>query len=182
MQGDEQKFEVKLPARITGLVFWGLVFIGLLFAVIFLQQAESDVVTNNNKNTLLISYQIEELIENFSESPVVEKESARIRAKLIQQMEGKPVVFRTLDIGGDKALSYYQNVHEQNPGMGMRSIRFSLQNKPVFIKQIRAILRAGVGADLTGDRQRHLRCDQGARHQLAYYAGKSKKCLRKRDA
>ena len=68
--------------------------------------------------------------------------------KLIEQMKGKPVVFRTLDIGGDKVLSYYQDVHEQNPGMGMRSIRFSLQNKPVFSKQIRAILRAGVGADL----------------------------------
>ena len=68
--------------------------------------------------------------------------------KLIDQMKGKPVVFRTLDIGGDKVLSYYQNAHEQNPGMGMRSIRFSLQNKPVFSKQIRAILRAGTGSDV----------------------------------
>lgn len=68
--------------------------------------------------------------------------------KLIDQMKGRPVVFRTLDIGGDKALSYYQNVHEQNPGMGMRSIRFSLQNKSVFSKQIRAILRAGAGTDI----------------------------------
>ncbi len=68
--------------------------------------------------------------------------------KLINQLDGKPVVFRTLDIGGDKALSYYQNATEQNPGMGMRSIRFSLRNKAVFTKQIRAILRAGINADL----------------------------------
>ena len=68
--------------------------------------------------------------------------------KLVDEMKGKPTVFRTLDIGGDKVLSYYQNAKEQNPGMGMRSIRFSLQNKSVFSKQIRAILRAGVGADL----------------------------------
>jgi phosphotransferase system, enzyme I, PtsP len=63
-------------------------------------------------------------------------------------MEGKPVVFRTLDIGGDKILSYIQNAKEQNPSLGMRSIRFSLQNIDVFSQQIRAILRAGVGEDL----------------------------------
>ena len=68
--------------------------------------------------------------------------------KLIDQMDGKPVTFRTLDIGGDKVLSYYHDAKEQNPAMGMRSIRFSLQNKSVFTKQIRAILRAGIGADL----------------------------------
>lgn len=68
--------------------------------------------------------------------------------KLIVQMDGKPVIFRTLDIGGDKVLSYYQNAIEQNPGMGMRSIRFSLQNKSVFTKQICAILRSGVDANL----------------------------------
>ncbi|AQT67253.1 Phosphoenolpyruvate-protein phosphotransferase [Anaerohalosphaera lusitana] len=68
--------------------------------------------------------------------------------KLVRAMRKKPVVFRTLDIGGDKILSYYQDVHEQNPTMGMRSIRFSLQNQRVFVKQIRAILRAGKNANL----------------------------------
>ncbi|MBW8016460.1 MAG: phosphoenolpyruvate--protein phosphotransferase [Planctomycetes bacterium] len=68
--------------------------------------------------------------------------------KLIEQMKDKPVLIRTLDIGGDKALSYYRNAAEQNPSMGMRSIRFSLLNKTVFSKQIRAILRAGIGAEL----------------------------------
>jgi phosphotransferase system enzyme I (PtsP) len=58
------------------------------------------------------------------------------------------VTIRTLDAGGDKILSYYHDLKEQNPAMGMRSIRFSLQNKAVFAEQLRAILRAGAGADL----------------------------------
>jgi phosphotransferase system enzyme I (PtsP) len=63
-------------------------------------------------------------------------------------MKGKPVTFRTLDMGGDKTLSYYHDSKEKNPALGLRSIRFSLQNKSVFIEQIRAILRAGAGEDL----------------------------------
>jgi phosphotransferase system, enzyme I, PtsP len=69
-------------------------------------------------------------------------------SKLVQLVEGRPVTLRTLDIGGDKILSYYGDTKEQNPAMGLRSIRFSLQNKPVFADQIRAMLRAGANADL----------------------------------
>ncbi len=68
--------------------------------------------------------------------------------RLVKAMQGKPVVFRTLDIGGDKVLSYYENPTEQNPSLGMRSIRFSLQNNDVFTSQIRAMLRASEGADV----------------------------------
>jgi phosphotransferase system, enzyme I, PtsP len=60
-------------------------------------------------------------------------------------MQGKEVTFRTLDIGGDKMLSYYSNVHEANPFLGMRAIRFSLQNRDIFCQQLRAFLRAGAG-------------------------------------
>jgi phosphotransferase system enzyme I (PtsP) len=77
-----------------------------------------------------------------------ETEQYLIYRKLFQLMPGKPVTFRTLDMGGDKILSYYYDVKEQNPALGLRSIRFSLQNKRVFSKQIRAILRAGAGEDL----------------------------------
>ena len=87
MQGDDHKFEVKLPARITGLVFWGLVFVGLLLAVIFLQQAESNLISDNFKDTLLVSYEIEEIVEEFSQPPVLEKTSGRIRSKLREHME-----------------------------------------------------------------------------------------------
>ncbi len=77
-----------------------------------------------------------------------EAEQYVIYRKLVESMPGKPVTFRTLDAGGDKILSYYHDIKEQNPAMGMRSIRFSLQNKAIFTEQVRAILRAGVGADL----------------------------------
>jgi phosphotransferase system enzyme I (PtsP) len=77
-----------------------------------------------------------------------EAEQYVIYRKLVDSMPNLPVAFRTLDAGGDKILSYYHDIREQNPAMGMRSIRFSLQNKHIFGEQIRAILRAGVGADL----------------------------------
>ncbi len=77
-----------------------------------------------------------------------EAEQYAIYRKLIGAMQDKPVTFRTLDAGGDKILSYYHDIQEQNPALGMRSIRFSLRNKAIFIEQLRAILRAGVGADL----------------------------------
>jgi len=77
-----------------------------------------------------------------------EAEQFMTYSKLVQMAAGRPVTFRTLDIGGDKILSYYHDIKEQNPALGLRSIRFSLQNKPVFAEQIRAMLRAGAGADL----------------------------------
>lgn len=77
-----------------------------------------------------------------------EAEQFIIYSKLVESMPDKPVTFRTLDAGGDKILSYYHDIQEQNPAMGMRSIRFSLQNRGIFSEQVRAILRAGLGADL----------------------------------
>ncbi|MGE5293747.1 MAG: phosphoenolpyruvate--protein phosphotransferase [Solirubrobacterales bacterium] len=77
-----------------------------------------------------------------------EAEQYVIYRKLVESMPDKPVTFRTLDAGGDKILSYYHDIKEQNPALGMRSIRFSLQNKSIFIEQVRAILRAGAGANL----------------------------------
>ncbi|MCC6758210.1 MAG: phosphoenolpyruvate--protein phosphotransferase [Candidatus Omnitrophica bacterium] len=77
-----------------------------------------------------------------------EEEQLSIYTKLVQGMPGQEITFRTLDIGGDKVLSYYDNGNEENPFLGMRSIRFSLRHKDVFAQQIRAILRAGVGANI----------------------------------
>lgn len=72
-----------------------------------------------------------------------EEEQYRIYIKLVDEMEGRPITFRTLDVGGDKMLSYYSNVNEANPFLGMRAIRFSLENKDIFCDQLRAFLRAG---------------------------------------
>jgi phosphotransferase system enzyme I (PtsP) len=77
-----------------------------------------------------------------------EEEQFVVYRKLVEGMPEKEITFRTLDIGGDKVLSYYQDAKEQNPFLGMRSIRFSLQNKDIFKQQIRAILRAGARAKI----------------------------------
>ncbi|WP_338970176.1 phosphoenolpyruvate--protein phosphotransferase [Spiroplasma endosymbiont of Labia minor] len=62
--------------------------------------------------------------------------------KVLENMGDKMVVIRTLDIGGDKKLSYFQFPAEMNPFLGYRAIRFSLDRKDVFKNQIRALLRA----------------------------------------
>jgi phosphotransferase system enzyme I (PtsP) len=78
-----------------------------------------------------------------------EEEQYVIYQKLVDSMAGKEITFRTLDIGGDKVLSYYEHhQQEKNPYMGMRSIRFSLRHGEIFSQQIRAILRSGAGAEL----------------------------------
>lgn len=72
-----------------------------------------------------------------------EEEQYRVYRTLLEQADGKEVTFRTLDVGGDKVLSYYHTQKEENPFLGMRSIRFSLNNRDIFRQQLNAILRAG---------------------------------------
>lgn len=60
----------------------------------------------------------------------------------------KPMIVRTLDIGGDKELSYYEFDKEENPFLGWRAIRISLDLKEVFKTQLRAILRASAFGDV----------------------------------
>jgi phosphotransferase system enzyme I (PtsI) len=61
---------------------------------------------------------------------------------VVEVMAPHPVTIRTLDINGDKALSYASNGNEVNPVLGLRAIRYCLQNPDVFRTQLRAILRA----------------------------------------
>ncbi len=77
-----------------------------------------------------------------------EEEQCLIYKRLVDGMPGKEVTLRTLDVGGDKILSYYNYGREENPFLGLRSIRFSLKHRDVFITQIRAMLRAGHGANM----------------------------------
>jgi len=58
------------------------------------------------------------------------------------------VVFRTLDIGGDKLLPYMSNIEEENPALGWRAIRLGLDRPGLLRSQIRALLRAAGGRDL----------------------------------
>ncbi|RAI40094.1 phosphoenolpyruvate--protein phosphotransferase [Rhodoplanes roseus] len=61
---------------------------------------------------------------------------------------GKPVVFRTLDIGGDKVLPYMRNYEEENPALGWRAIRLGLDRPGLLRSQVRAMLRAASGREL----------------------------------
>jgi len=67
---------------------------------------------------------------------------------VLEQAQGKPVVFRALDIGGDKALPYIRQVKEDNPAIGWRGIRMSLDREGMFRSQARAFLQAASGQDL----------------------------------
>lgn len=67
---------------------------------------------------------------------------------VLERMEGKPVVVRTLDIGGDKELSYLDLPKEMNPFLGFRAIRLCLEMQDMFRTQLRALLRASVHGNL----------------------------------
>ncbi|QIN46359.1 phosphoenolpyruvate--protein phosphotransferase [Mycoplasma capricolum subsp. capripneumoniae] len=70
-----------------------------------------------------------------------EEEQFEVYKKVVSQIKHL-VVFRTLDIGGDKKLSYFKFDEEMNPFLGYRAIRFTLDRKDIFKDQIRALLRA----------------------------------------
>jgi phosphotransferase system enzyme I (PtsP) len=67
---------------------------------------------------------------------------------VIEEAQGKPVVFRSLDIGGDKVLPYLRQPKEENPALGWRAIRMSLDKPSLFRLQIRALLKAVAGREL----------------------------------
>jgi len=68
--------------------------------------------------------------------------------KILAQAGDKPVVFRTLDVGSDKLLPYWSNDAEDNPAMGWRSIRITLDRPAVLRSQLRALVRASGGREL----------------------------------
>jgi phosphotransferase system enzyme I (PtsI) len=68
--------------------------------------------------------------------------------EIVERMEDKSVVIRTLDIGGDKKLSYLPIPDEMNPFLGYRAIRLCLDRKDIFKPQLRALLRASVYGNL----------------------------------
>ena len=71
-----------------------------------------------------------------------EADQFAIYSRVLERMGGAPVVFRTLDAGGDKAIPYLYRGQEENPALGLRSIRFSLKYPYILDQQLRAILRA----------------------------------------
>jgi len=72
-----------------------------------------------------------------------EEEQYLIYRRLFDEVDGKDVTIRTLDLGGDKLLAYSDTKGETNPDLGLRAIRFSFRHRDIFHQQLRAILRAG---------------------------------------
>lgn len=71
-----------------------------------------------------------------------EEEQFKVYKTVVQNMAGKKVVIRTLDIGADKQVDYFNMEHEENPAMGYRAIRICLDRIDVFKTQLRALYRA----------------------------------------
>mgnify|MGYP003627865173 FL=1 len=80
------------------------------------------------------------------ESFPTEEEQFRVYREVLRKFHPRPVTMRTLDIGGDKPLPYFP-VQEDNPYLGWRGIRFTLDHPEIFLGQIRAMLRANEGLD-----------------------------------
>ncbi|MCC3372953.1 phosphoenolpyruvate--protein phosphotransferase [Cohnella sp. REN36] len=77
-----------------------------------------------------------------------EEEQYEVYRAAAERLKGQTLVIRTLDIGGDKQLDYYEMPEEDNPFLGYRAIRFSLDRKDLFKIQLRAILRAAAHGDV----------------------------------
>lgn len=86
-------------------------------------------------------YRTEFLYMNSSDFPS-EDDQFEAYKEVIEGMNGKQVIIRTMDIGGDKHLDYWDLPEELNPFLGVRAIRLSLMNEGIFRTQLRALLRA----------------------------------------
>lgn len=75
-----------------------------------------------------------------------EDEQTAIYKQILSAFSPRPVILRTLDIGGDKNLSYFP-IKEENPFLGWRGIRVSLDHPDIFVTQLKAMLRASEGLD-----------------------------------
>lgn len=95
----------------------------------------------NNGGEAVGLYRTEFLYMGRDQLPTEEEQFEAYKA-VLEGMEGKPVVVRTLDIGGDKELPYLNLPKEMNPFLGFRAIRLCLEEQDIFRTQLRALLRA----------------------------------------
>lgn len=75
-------------------------------------------------------------------------EQTQLYRSVLEAAQGRPVIFRTLDIGGDKILPYMAKAEEENPALGWRAIRIGLDRPGLLRAQVRALLRAAADYDL----------------------------------
>jgi multiphosphoryl transfer protein len=90
-----------------------------------------------------------ELLFMERDSAPTEDEQVSIYREVGTIMGERPVIVRTLDIGGDKPLPYLDAPEEENPFLGLRGVRYTLAHTPLFKTQLRALLRAAADANLS---------------------------------
>lgn len=93
-------------------------------------------------------YRTEFLYMDKEDSFPTEEEQYEAYKAVLEGMNNKPIVIRTLDIGGDKELPYFEMEAEMNPFLGYRAIRLCLDRKDIFKTQLRALYRASVHGEL----------------------------------
>ncbi|CAH1852041.1 phosphoenolpyruvate--protein phosphotransferase [Convivina praedatoris] len=92
-------------------------------------------------------YRTEFLYMESDHMPTEDEQFEAYKA-VLEKMVGKPVTVRTMDIGGDKHLSYWKLPEEENPFLGYRAIRISLDQDEIFRTQLRALIRASAFGNL----------------------------------
>ncbi|HMJ07190.1 MAG TPA: phosphoenolpyruvate--protein phosphotransferase [Chthoniobacterales bacterium] len=107
---------------------------------------DADSVRENGAEGIGL-YRTEFLYLNRPTLPT-EEEQYEIYRDVAAKVAPHPLIVRTFDLGGDKIASHMDSDDEQNPFMGLRAIRFSLENMPIFKTQLRAILRASAAGNL----------------------------------
>ena len=82
------------------------------------------------------------------ESLPTEEEQFEAYRRAVEIMDGREVIIRTLDVGGDKNIPFLRLEKEENPFLGFRAVRYCLEREEVFVPQLRALLRASACGDL----------------------------------
>jgi phosphotransferase system enzyme I (PtsI) len=89
-----------------------------------------------------------ELLYLTSDHPPTEEDHYAAYMEAVDQLDGRPIIIRTVDLGADKFAPAQEAVHEKNPFLGRRSIRYCLDHPDVLSTQLRAILRASAHGDV----------------------------------
>lgn len=92
-------------------------------------------------------YRTEILFMSSDKMPDIEKQ-VECYKRLYQAADGKKIIFRSLDVGSDKLLPYWNSISEDNPAIGWRSIRITLDRRAILRKQMLAFIRAASGQEL----------------------------------
>ena len=77
------------------------------------------------------------------------REQEKVYRAVLDAADGKPVVFRSLDVGGDKVMPFLRHAHEENPALGWRAIRMALDRPALLRAQVRALLHAAADRELS---------------------------------